>query len=472
MRVSSILPSPRSWRRGARAAAAALSVAATVALAPVQAQAQSVIRDTEIEGILRSWSDPVFTAMGLPPDDVTMLLIDDPSLNAFATVNQTMGLNTGIILEADSPNELLGVIAHEGGHIRNRHVLRNGAREAGMQPMIVSMALGALAVAAGAPSAGAALLGSSGHFGTIGALQYLQSQEGEADLTGARALDSAGVSAQGLVDFFEKFRAQEVFSDARRYPYFRSHPLSSQRIENLRRPVAALANHDAAIPEARVEQLALMQAKIRGFMNAPTQTYRTYTEADQSLPARYARTIAWYKDGQMERALAGVDVLIAEQPENPYFQELKGQILFEGGRPADAVPFHARSVALAPEAPLLRINLAHALIETNDEGRLDEAVTELKRSLAYENDNPLAWRLLAQAYGTQGLEGEARLASAEFYYAMGRQEQATQFALRARDMLQPGTNEWRRAVDIVLASGATPEDLQELDQRQGARQGG
>ena len=137
MRVSSILPSPRSWRRKAHAAATALSVAATVALAPVQAQAQSVIRDTEIEGILRSWSDPVFTAMGLPPDDVTMLLIDDPSLNAFATVNQTMGLNTGIILEADSPNELLGVIAHEGGHFRNRHVLRNGAREAGMQPMIV-----------------------------------------------------------------------------------------------------------------------------------------------------------------------------------------------------------------------------------------------------------------------------------------------------------------------------------------------
>ena len=437
MRVSSILPFSRFWRRRARAAATALSVAATVALAPIQAQAQSVIRDTEIEGILRSWSDPVFTAMGLPPDDVTMLLIDDPSLNAFATVNQTMGLNTGIILEADSPNELLGVIAHEAGHIRNRHVLRNGAREAGMQPMLVSMALGALAVAAGAPSAGAALLGSSGHFGTIGALQYMQSQEGEADLTGARALDSAGVSAQGLVDFFEKFRAQEVFSDARRYPYFRSHPLSSQRIENLRRPVAALANHDAAIPQERVEQLALIQAKIRGFMDAPTQTYRTYTERDQSLPARYARTIAWYKDGQTERALEGVDALIAEQPENPFFQELKGQILFEGGRPADAVPFHAQSVALAPEAPLLRINLAHALIETNDPTRLEEAVTELKRSLAYENDNPLAWRLMAQAYGSLGLEGEARLASAEFYYAMGRQEQATQFALRARDMLQP-----------------------------------
>lgn len=473
MRVSSILPSfLRRWPGAARAAATGLALGATLAVAPAPAQAQSVIRDTEIETILRDWSDPVFSAMGLQPDDVSMLLISDPSLNAFATLNQTMGLNTGIILEADSPNELLGVIAHEAGHIKNRHVLRNGARDAGMQPMLVSMALGALAVAAGAPDAGAALLGSSGYFGTIGALQYMQSQEGEADLTGVRALDAAGVSGQGLVDFFEKFRAQEVFSDARRYPYFRSHPLSSQRIESLRRPVAALRNHDVPVPEQRIADLALIQAKIRGFMDAPTQTYRTYTEADQSLPARYARAIAWYKDGQTDRALTAVDALITEQPDNPYFQELKGQILFEAGRPADALPYHLRATQILPEAPLLRINLAHALIETNDRDNLEPAVNELKRALAFEGDNPMAWRLLAQAHASLGEEGEARLASAEFYYAMGRREQATQFALRARDMLAPGSNDWRRAVDIVLASGATPEDLQDLDQRQGARRGG
>ncbi len=451
-----------------------VSVAAGVALiaAALPVQAQTVIRDTEIEAILRDWSDPVFEAMGLAPQDVTLILIEDRSLNAFATLNQTMGLNTGIILEASDPNELLGVIAHEAGHIRNRHVVRNAARDAGMQPMLVSMALGALAVAAGAPDAGAALLGSSGHFGTIGALQYMQSQEGEADLTGARALDRAGVSAQGLVDFFEKFRAQEVFSDQRRYPYFRSHPLSSQRIENLRRPVEAMANHDAEIPRERIEQLALVQAKIRGFMDAPTQTYRTYTEQDQSLPARYARTIAWYKDGQTERALAGVDALIADDPANPYLEELKGQILFEGGRPAEALPHHQRAVELAPDAPLLRINLAHALIETNDPQQLEPAVVQLKRALAFESDNPLAWRLLAQAYASQGLEGEARLASAEFYFAMGRQEQANQFALRARDMLDRGSIEWRRAIDIVLASGATLDDIEALDRRNARRRGG
>ena len=434
------------------------------------ASAQSIIRDTEVEAIIRDWSDPVLDAMGLEPDDVTILLINDPTLNAFATRGQIMGFNTGLILETDGPGQLLGVIAHEAGHIKNRHTLRDGASDAGMQPFLVSMALGALAIAAGAPDAGAALLGSSGYFGTIGALQYMQSQEGEADLTGAQALDRAGLSARGLVEFFEEFRAQEVFSDARRYPYFRSHPLSSQRIENLRRPVAALPNHDVPDDPEMVAQHALMLAKIDAFLNPPNQVLRTYRESDTSLPARYARAIARYRQGHTAAAITAVDALIAEDPENPYYWELKGQILFEAGSPADAVPAHRRAVELMPEdAPLLRINLAHALIETHDESVLETAVTELRRATIDEPNNPMAWRLMAQANASLGREGEARLASAEYHYAVGQRQQATDFALRAREMLEPGSIEWRRAVDIVLASGATPEDLADFDRRQSER---
>jgi predicted Zn-dependent protease len=449
---------------------AAAAVLATGLFAAAHASAQSIIRDTEVESIIREWSDPVLDAMGLEPDDVTILLINDPTLNAFATRGQIMGFHTGLILETDNPGQLLGVIAHEAGHIKNRHTLRDGASDAGMQPFLVSMALGALAIAAGAPDAGAALLGSSGYFGTIGALQYMQSQEGEADLTGAQALDRAGLSARGLVEFFEEFRAQEVFSDARRYPYFRSHPLSSRRIENLRRPVENLPNYNAAEPEHWADQHALMLAKIDAFLNPPAQTFRTYRESDTSLPARYARAIAWYRQGETQRAVDAVDALIEEDPENPYYWELKGQILFEAGSPAAAVPAHARAVELMPEdAPLLRINLAHALIETHDETVLNRAITELRRATIDEPSNPMAWRLMSQAYATLGMEGEARLASAEFHFSVGQQRQATQFALRARDMLDPGSVEWRRAVDIVLASGARPEDLDDLDRRQGER---
>lgn len=454
-------PAAPRIRRHLAAGLGALAVLASAA----SAQAQSLIRDTEIEGIIHEWSEPVLDAMGLDPNEVEILLVNDNDLNAFATRGRIMGLNTGLILRTKSPNQLLGVIAHEAGHIKNRHTLRDGAQNAGMQPMIMTMALGALAAIAGAPDAGAALLASSQYFGTLGALRYMQSQEGEADITGARALERAGESGRGMVEFFENFRAQEIFSDQRRYPYFRSHPLSSQRIEALRRPVEAASHYDKRDSDERMAQHALVVAKIRAFMDAPNATLRDYPSSDVTLPARYARAIAWYRDGQTQKALDAVDVLLAEQPENPYFWELKGQILFEEGRPAEALGAHEKSVELKPDAPLLRINLAHALIETSDPTQLAEAENQLKRALALEPDNTMGWRLLSQAYASQNKEGEARLASAEYWFALRRPDQAAQFAMRARDMLDRSSIEWRRATDIVLASGATEKDILDAERR-------
>lgn len=443
---------------------AVLCAAAATALWPQAAAAQSLIRDTEIEGIIHEWSAPVFVAMGLEPDEVTILLVNDQSLNAFATRGRIMGLNTGLILRTRSPNELLGVIAHEGGHIKNRHTLRDGAQNAGMQPFLMTMALGALAAIAGAPDAAAVLMANSQYFGTLSALRYMQGQEGEADITAARALEAAGISGRGLMAFFENFRSQEVFSEARRFPYFRSHPLSSQRIEQLRPYVTQASSYNVPDDPIQVAQHALVLAKIHAFMEPPAQTLRKYPASDVSYPARYARAIAWYKNGETDRALAAVEELLAEQPENPFLWELKGQILFEEGRAQDAVAAHSRAVELLPDAPLLHINLAHALLESGQSDQLDEAIDHLKRATVLESDNTLAWRLLGQAYARQGKEGEARLASAEYYFAMGQQQQATQFALRARDMLEPSTVEWRRAMDIVLASGATMDDIRILDE--------
>jgi predicted Zn-dependent protease len=451
------------FRTAARLGAVLCAAAATV-LWPQAAAAQSLIRDTEIEGIIHEWSAPVFVAMGLEPDEVTILLVNDQSLNAFATRGRIMGLNTGLILRTRSPNELLGVIAHEGGHIKNRHTLRDGAQNAGMQPFLMTMALGALAAIAGAPDAAAVLMANSQYFGTLSALRYMQGQEGEADITAARALEAAGISGRGLMAFFENFRSQEVFSEARRFPYFRSHPLSSQRIEQLRPYVTQASSYNVPDDPIQVAQHALVLAKIHAFMEPPAQTLRKYPASDVSYPARYARAIAWYKNGETDRALAAVEELLAEQPENPFLWELKGQILFEEGRAQDAVAAHSRAVELLPDAPLLHINLAHALLESGQSDQLDEAIDHLKRATVLESDNTLAWRLLGQAYARQGKEGEARLASAEYYFAMGQQQQATQFALRARDMLEPSTVEWRRAMDIVLASGATMDDIRILDE--------
>jgi len=445
--------------------AGAVAATAMVAVSAAPASAQSAIRDTEIETIVHGWSAPIFTAMGLEPSEVEILLINDGELNAFATRGRIMGINTGLILRTRSANELLGVIAHEAGHIKNRHTLRDGAQNAGTQPLLMTMALGALAIVAGAPDLGAVLLGNSQYFGTLSALRYMTHQEGEADNTGARALEKAGESGRGLLSFFENFRSQEVFSDARRYPYFRSHPLSSDRIETLRRFVAEQPNYNRRDSPERVAEHAVVLAKIHAFMDNPGQTLRDYAETDTALPARYARAIGLYRDGQTEKALAAVDVLLTEQPENPYFWELKGQILFEEGRPAEAIGAHQRSVDILPDAPLLRINLAHAMLETGEAAKLNDAIEQLKRAAALERENSLAWRLLSQAYASQGKEGEARLASAEMFFALGAEQQATQFALRARDMLAPGTSEWTRAMDIVFASGATQDEVDAMDRR-------
>lgn len=446
--------------------------AATLVLASASAaSAQSLIRDTEIEGIIHEWSEPVFVAMGLDPEEVEVLLVNDDQLNAFATRGRIMGLNTGLIVRTKTPNQLLGVIAHEAGHIKNRHTLRDGAQNAGMQPMLMTMALGALAALAGEPGAGMALLSSSNYFGTLSALRYMQSQEGEADLTGLRALDRAGISGQGMVEFFENFRSQEVFSDQRRFPYFRSHPLSSARIEALRRPVEAATNYAHRDTPEQLAQHALVLAKIKSFMDHPTATLRDYPASDTSLPARYARAIAWYRDGQTEKALTAVDDLIAGDPENPYFWELRGQILFEEGRPTEAISAHQKAVDFKPNAPLLRINLAHAMLESQDREQLALSIDQLKRAVALEPDNTMGWRLLSQAYASSGLEGEARLASAEYYFALRQSTQANQFAMRARDMLDRNSIEWRRATDIVLSSGASETDILDAERRNQQRTG-
>ena len=455
------LSGPRRFLRSL-STLAGLAAALTLA-APVQAQAQSLIRDTEIEATLHHFSAPLMEAAGLRPEDVTILLVGDKELNAFAGAGQVMGLNSGTIIQAETPNQLKGVIAHELGHIAGAHPARRGEMSrAGMQPFLLTLGLGALAALAGAPDAGAALAMSSGHFGTLGALKYSREQEGRADQAAVTYLEKTGQSGQGLVDFFENFRYQEVFSEARRYPYFVSHPLSSDRIQALRRRVEASPTRDVKDSPEDVERLKIAKAKLEGFLDPPQSTFIKYKESDRSFPARYARAIAYYRATETEKALAAIDALLGEQPDNPFLWELKGQVLFESGRAREAEAPHRRAVELMPEAPLLRINLAQALLAQEDRTRVAEAEDHLRKALAREEDNSFAWRLMAQAHDMTGAPGLARLASAEAHFALGDLKQAKVFAMRAREQLRADSPEWRRATDIVLVSKPTDADLKAI----------
>ena len=443
------------------AVAVAASLVIRPGLAAAQDQGETLIRDTEIEAILHRDADPIFKAAGIDPSTVQIALIGSKELNAFAAP-RVMGVNTGLILQTKDPNELQGVMAHEVGHLAAGHSARSDEMaHAGMRPFLLTMGLGVLAALAGSGDAAAGLMSSAGYFGTLGAIGYSREQEGRADQAGATLLDKAGLSGKGLADFFDNFRYQEVFEEARRYKYFRDHPLSSDRIDALRTRVEAMPHYkETDSPEARAEH-AIMKAKLEGFLN-PQVAIVKYAETDKSYPARYARAIAYYQLKEPDKALRLIDALLQEQPNNPYLWELKGQVLFEFGRAKEAEEPQRRSVELKPDAPLLRINLGQTLIALDDNAKVDEGIGELKKALTQENDNAEAWRLLAQGYDKRGQDGLARLATAEYDFNIGDMTQARIFAMRAREKLRKDTPDWRRATDIVLASKPSKDDLKQL----------
>ena len=443
--------STRSIVRTAMAAWIAVGLTLPVGAAHAQGEPLSLIRDTEIEDILHEDAAPLYDAAGLDAKSIHILLIGSKDLNAFAAPG-TMAVFTGLILESKTPNQLQGVMAHEIGHLAGGHSARSGEMSrAGLKPFLLTMGLGVLAALAGNTEAGAILAGNAGFFGQIGMLGYSREQESRADQAGASYLETASLSGQGLVEFFDNFRYQEVFAEARRYPYFRSHPLSSDRIAALRSRVEKQSHFKAQDDADKIAKHEIMKAKLQGFIN-PTIAIVKCSDKVQDYPTRYACAIAQYQLKEPDKALKIIEALLQEQPNNPYLWELKGQVLFEFGRAAEAEPAQRKSVALKPEAPLLRVNLGQTLIALNSDAKVDEGIAELKKSLVQDEENSAAWRILAEAYDRRGLDGLARYATAEYNFQEGDKRQALVFAMRAREMLTKGTPEWRRATDIVLAS--------------------
>ncbi len=431
-----------------------LAVTLLCLLLPVsQAAAQSLLRDTEIEETLREFTDPILNAAGLSSGSVDLYLVNDPSLNAFVTRGQNIFLHSGLILEAENPNQLKGVIAHEAGHIAGGHIVRSdyGTRSA-YGAMLIAAGVGLAAILAGEGSAGALVLGGSSQFGTVEYLAYSRVNESSADQYAAQYLERTGQSTAGLIAFFEKFRAQEVLSQARRYPYFRGHPLSADRIDALREKVEESDYSDIADDADSIHAHEMMKAKLRGFLEGPQLVFSRFPASDQTKPARYARAVAHFKSADLRNAVREIDSLIEDEPNNPYFHELKAQILHESGQGADAIPSARKALALKPGAPLLQIALAQSLIDTRNKEDLAEAIDLTKAALRTETGNSYGWYLLSRAYGEADQEALAKYATAERYYALGDMEAARGFAERAQEDLVRNSPDWRRAGDIIVVA--------------------
>jgi predicted Zn-dependent protease len=454
---------------GARLAGAAAAFVALCAM-PTLASAQAIIRDAEIEDTLRVYDTPVLHAANIRTEDVRFYVVQDPSINAFVSSGQNIFVHTGLIMAAHTPNEIIAVMAHETGHIAGGHLSRASQAQANaMPPALISIGLGILALAAGQPGAGAALISGAPAFAMGSFVRFTQVEESSADQAGMTFLEESGQSGRGLISFFDRELRPYEFLTRRVPPYMLTHPYTSDRVEALRRRVESAAHRDAPDTPDNIRRFQFMQAKLVGFIQTQGQTLARYPLSDHSQPARYARAIAYYRASDLANARSELDSLIAEDPHNPYFQELMGQILFENAHAAEAVPYYRRAVQYDPGQPLLQVGLARAIDAAQGRAGTDEAIGLLQQAVAREPDNGYAWREMAQAREMRGEEGLANLASAEESFSIGDYALAGNFAERARRVLPHNTPAYQRATDIVTF---VSQRMEEQMRRHGGQGGG
>ena len=452
------------WNRPWSVRALALLTAVALGAAQSQAPAQTagpkgppVIRDAEIEQLLREYVQPILQAAGLAKQNIQIVIINDRAFNAFVADGRRIFINAGALMEAETPNEVIGVLAHETGHIAGGHLVR--LREqlaAATTQSIIALLLGVGALVAASrskdPSMGQA--GAAAISGPQAAIQnsllsYVRTQEDQADRAGVRFLAASGQSAKGMSDTFKRLADRMLYTTRFIDPYLQSHPLPAERVrglEELARSSPHWDKKDSAALQARHD---LMRAKLYGFIERYDAVGRRYPLSDNSVPGRYARAIAAYRFADAQGAQGQIDSLIQAQPQNPYFYELKGQAFLEAGRAAEAIAPLRKAVSLAPNPSLIQIMLAQAILSANDNAHADEALALLQAALTREPESPDAYAQIAMAYGRKGDLARADLASAQAAFMRGDLRTARQLAARAKTRFPVGSPGWIKADDIA-----------------------
>lgn len=428
---------------------------------PARAEGMNIVRDEEIEQSLKIMSKPVFDQAGLSADAVRFVLVENSALNAFVAGGQNIFLHSGLILETQNPAELVGVIAHETGHIADGHLLRGQAQvsNSAMQAMLTGF-LG-LAVAMGTRSADAGMaIGNMGAtIATRNFLRHTRTQEGSADQAGVRFLRDARLPVTGFLSFMKKLESQELLPESQQSEYVQTHPLTQDRVDFLQHVVNDTPQ--GSTPAAWNEMHNRMRAKLWGYI-FPDYALQG---KDMSVAGQYSRAIAWFRKGQIDKAMDVLAPLLKEEPDNPYFYELKGQILFSSGAVDAAVAAYARAVELAPFSGLIRISYAQSLLESKEKQaeRRAEAIRQLNMAISREKYMSEPHYLLAVAYGKDGQEGLSRLHLAERALLQNNIEFAKREASLAKSNLKKGTPAYLRAEDIL--------DISDENSKKGGKRG-
>jgi predicted Zn-dependent protease len=431
-----------------------MMLALVLAFAAAQpAAAQTVLRDSETEALFHDISKPLIEAAGLDPKSVDVVLLNDPEINAFVATGQTVYIQSGLLLATDNVDQLQGVIAHELGHVAGGHAIRSSEGEGeAMGIQIATMVLGAIAAAAGAGDAGVGIM-AAGQRAALGSfLAFTRAQESSADAAGASYLSKAGISGKGTLDFFNKLQNQEYrLGIYRTDSYDSTHPISSERISALTQKFQADPAWNRPSDPKLEARFQRVKAKLYGFVN-PKQAISKYPESDTSIPAHYARAYAYHISAYPEKALSEANALLTAAPDDPFFLELKGQILLESGKPSEAIAPLRKSVKETGDLPLISAMLGHALIATEDPANFAEAKQVLKAAVGRDNENPFAWYQLGIIYEREGDYGRAALATAERSNLEDNPKLALTSAEMAMKAIPQGTPDYLRAQDIALVS--------------------
>lgn len=442
---------------------AASIVALALALGPTAVPAQQrglpLLRDAEIEQLLKDYTRPILRTAGLEKQNIQITIIDDRTFNAFVADGRRIFVNVGALMESKTPNEIIGVLAHETGHLAGGHLAKLHEQLAHAQTqMIIATLLGIGAVVAGARSnspgsadIGAAALSAPQQVIMRTLLAYQRQQEESADKAGVKFLTATGQSAKGMYDTFKRFSDQILYSAQSTDPYTVSHPMPAERVANLELLAKSSPYWDKKDDPALQLRHDLMRAKLVGYMDRPDTVARKFPSSNDSLPARYARAISMSRHGDLRVALAMIDTLIRDQPNNPYFYEVRGQALLEGGRPVDAIAPLRKAVQLSNGAPLIEMLLGQALVATDNTTYADEAIKILRAALAREPEAAIGYTQLAMAFGRKGDLAEADLASAQAAFERGDTKTARDLASRAKTRFAIGTPGWVKADDIVAS---------------------
>ncbi len=419
-------------------------------IGPAAAQGITLLQDTETERLLRSYEDPILTVAGIDPAAVKMYIVNDTSLNAFVAEGQNIFSNAGLFIQLKTPNELIGVLAHETGHMAGGHLTRGSDAIAKAEiPMLLSMALGIGAAIMGAGELGMVLMGVGQSAAQAQYMQFSRVQEATADQMGQKYLRATHQSGMGMVHVFERMANEAAMIVKNPEQYASDHPADRDRVANLQEIAEASPYRDVPDSPQAIHAYEMVKAKVIGYLLPVKDVLYRYPLTNKSAPARYARAMVYMRQPDLPKALTEINSLIKEEPKNPYFYEVLGQIYVSMSQPAKGIEPYQTSVNLLPDAPELRVSLAAAQVATGRKDIEQQAINNLKIALQQDSDNPFGWYEMAQAYSDIGNEPMANLATAERFYTVGALPQSAMFAVRARQKLTKGSADWERANDII-----------------------